>query len=294
MYAEKVGGGTAVSELPRSRVHIHPHRIHVMHWNWDNCNVCGQQQCMIEPISVHTHAHKASHLRQVSHSLAYGQALIVDGTSTPGGQTIANIHTPAMRHACMWATTMYARTYRSSPSSLLSRSRHRGFLGNGLTDPNWTGGAKLGAGKKDGGIALDSGGAALEPDAVDPPICESLLPRLNVTERLPSRRTTSRSVSRMYSLISRYLLHSLGLPRSLSLSLPLPLALSLFLSFTHYIFSRPHFPSHSRSRTSNSHVHANRCTNDMQLNRAHRMLGGWVLVSGLYTHGREHTHVCIM
>ena len=49
--------------------------------------------------SMHTHAHRASHLRQVSHSLAYGQALIVDGTSTPGGQTIANIHTHAMQHA---------------------------------------------------------------------------------------------------------------------------------------------------------------------------------------------------
>ena len=238
-----MSGARRSTSYPRSRVHIHPHRIHVMHWNWDNCNVCGQQQCMIEPISVHTHAHKASHLRQVSHSLAYGQALIVDGTSTPGGQTIANIHTPAMRHACMWATTMYARTYRSSPS-LLSRSRHRGFLGTGLTDPNWTGGAKLGAGKKDGGIALDSGAAVLEPDAADPPICESLLPRLNVTERLPSRRTTSRSVSRMYSLISRYLLHSLDLPRSLS----------LFLSFTHYIFSRPHSPCHSLSHTSSSHA----------------------------------------
>ena len=49
--------------------------------------------------SMQTHAHMASHLRQVSHSLAYGQALIVDGTSTPGGQTIANIHTQAMQHA---------------------------------------------------------------------------------------------------------------------------------------------------------------------------------------------------
>ena len=94
-----MSGARRSTSYPRSLVHIHSHLIHCMQWNWDNCNVCGQQQCMIEPISVHTHAHKASHLRQVSHRLAYGQALIVDGTSTPGGQTIANIHTQAMQHA---------------------------------------------------------------------------------------------------------------------------------------------------------------------------------------------------
>ena len=78
--------------------------------------------------SMHTHAHMASHLRQVSHRLAYGQAMIVDGTSTPGGQTIANIHTHAMQHAnpcilihsghrtydqCTAASYMYIHWYKA-------------------------------------------------------------------------------------------------------------------------------------------------------------------------------------
>ena len=87
--------------------------------------------------------------------------------------------------------------------------------------------------------------------------------------------------------------HSISLALSPSRSPSLSLSPSFSHSLTIYSVALILPLTPCLSHTSSSHVHANQCTNDMQLNRTHRLPCCWILASGLHTHGREHIHVCI-